>query len=169
MIVSLLLNLIGYWLFSWDEDISITPGSNSTNFNRRAWYFFSTPKNLERITPKDTSFTIISELGDEKAFAGQVINYKIEPFKWMSVRWTAEISQCVDKKYFVDEQRIGSYAFWHHKHFFTEVEGGVKMLDIMDYGMPFGFLGRIAHWLFVREKLVAIFTHRHQVLEKLFL
>tara|TARA_B110000037_G_scaffold218594_1_gene281899 strand:+ start:619 stop:915 length:297 start_codon:yes stop_codon:yes gene_type:complete len=76
-----------------------------------AWDFFSTPKNLERITPKDMSFTIISELRDEKAFTGQVINYKIELFKWMCVRWTKEISQCVDKKYFVDEQQIGPYAF----------------------------------------------------------
>ena len=60
-------------------------------------------------------------------------------------------------------------ALMYDKYFFSEVEGGVKMLDIIDYGMPFGFLGRIAHWLFVREKLVAIFTHRYQVLEKLFL
>lgn len=84
------------------------------------------------------------------------------------MRWTTEISQCVDRKYFVDEQRFGPYAFWHHKHFFNEVDGGVEMIDIVDYGLPMGILGRFAHWLFVRKKLEGIFTHRYHVLEKWF-
>jgi ligand-binding SRPBCC domain-containing protein len=134
----------------------------------KAWNFFSTPKNLEKITPEDMSFQILSDLGDGKAYAGQIINYKVSPFKGVKMRWTTEICHCEDRKYFVDEQRFGPYSFWHHKHFFNEVEGGVKMIDIVDYALPLGILGQLAHTIFVRKKLVGIFEYRFQILEKKF-
>ena len=46
--------------------------------------------------------------------------------------------------------------------------GGVKMIDIVDYALPLGILGKLAHTIFVRKKLVGIFEHRFQILEKKF-
>jgi hypothetical protein len=42
------------------------------------------------------------------------------------------------------------------------------MKDTVDYELPFGFLGKIAHLLFVKKKLADIFDFRYSVLEKLF-
>ena len=57
------------------------------------------------------SFQILSDLGDGKAYAGQIINYKVSRFKGVKMRWTEEIWHCEDRNYFVDEQRIGPYSF----------------------------------------------------------
>ena len=57
---------------------------------------------------------------------------------------------------------------WHHKHFIKEIEGGVEMEDIVDYKIPLGILGQIAHVLFVKNKLTEIFKYRENKLNELF-
>jgi ligand-binding SRPBCC domain-containing protein len=68
----------------------------------------------------------------------------------------------------VDEQRFGPYALWHHKHFIKEIKGGVEMIDIIDYKLPLGILGRIAHPILVKRKLNEIFEYRFNKLNELF-
>jgi ligand-binding SRPBCC domain-containing protein len=133
-----------------------------------AWAFFSTPKNLQEITPDDLKFKILTNLDGEKMYPGQVINYIVTPIAGIPMRWTTEITHVSEGKYFVDEQRFGPYAFWHHKHFFEAIPGGVLATDVVDYALPFGLLGRIAHSLFVRNKLRAIFDFRYSILEERF-
>ena len=133
-----------------------------------AWAYFSTPKNLQEITPDDLKFKILTDLGDDKMYAGQIINYIVTPFMGIPMRWTTEISQVKEGQYFVDEQRFGPYSFWHHKHFFEPIEGGVLATDIVDYALPLGPLGRFANWLFVGKQLKHIFEFRTKKLEELF-
>lgn len=133
----------------------------------QAWDFLSNPKNLKTITPDYMRFDIIS--GDEKPmFAGQIIQYIVTPVLGIKTNWVTEITQVVDKKYFVDEQRFGPYTLWHHKHFIKPIEGGVEMEDIIDYKVPFGFIGRMVHPILVKPKLTAIFNYRTQKLIELF-
>jgi len=73
-----------------------------------------------------------------------------------------------DKEYFIDEQRFGPYSFWHHKHFLKETPEGTMMTDIVHYKLPLGFLGRIAHGLFVKKQLQGIFDFRKKQLDELF-
>jgi len=68
----------------------------------------------------------------------------------------------------VDEQRFGPYSFWHHKHFFTPIEGGVLATDVVDYALPLGILGRLAHAIFVKAQLKHIFMFREKKLEDMF-
>ncbi|WP_417854610.1 SRPBCC family protein [Xanthomarina gelatinilytica] len=132
-----------------------------------AWQFLSSPKNLKTITPDYMGFHILS--GAEKPmFAGQIIQYIVTPVFGIKTHWVTEITHVVDKTYFVDEQRFGPYALWHHKHFLREVEGGVEMEDVIDYKLPFGFLGRWLHPILVKPKLTEIFNYRSQKLSELF-
>jgi ligand-binding SRPBCC domain-containing protein len=68
----------------------------------------------------------------------------------------------------VDEQRFGPYRFWHHRHAFEAVDGGVRMTDLVHYALPFGPFGAIAHRIFVRRKLEWIFGFRKKVLAERF-
>ena len=101
-------------------------------------------------------------------FSGQIIHYKISPFPFVTLQWVTEITHVGDNFFFVDEQRFEPYAFWHHKHFFTAIEGGVLMEDIIHYKVPFGIIGQLFHPLLVRPKLEEIFTFRKQKLTELF-
>jgi len=132
-----------------------------------AWAFLSDPKNLKTITPDYMGFDIISG-ADRKMFSGQIIQYILTPILGIPFRWVTEITHVVQGHYFVDEQRFGPYTFWHHKHFIEPIEGGVKMIDVVDYKLPLGVLGRFAHWLFVSKKVKEIFEYRFKKLNELF-
>ena len=131
-----------------------------------AWEFLSDPKNLATITPEHMGFHILS--GAEKSmFPGQIIQYKVTPFPGFSTRWVTEITHVSDGEYFVDEQRFGPYALWHHKHFLKTIPGGVAMEDIIDIKLPFGLLGRLAYPM-IKKQLTKIFAYRERRLIELF-
>lgn len=138
---------------------------------KEAWEFFSSPANLAKITPSEMGFKILhisKGPNGEKMYQGQFIRYKVNVLPFISVHWVTEITHVNEPYFFVDEQRFGPYALWHHQHHFKEVEGGVEMLDEVNYAIPLGLLGRLAHWLFVGKQVRAIFDHRFKILEERF-
>jgi len=133
----------------------------------KAWEFLSSPKNLKTITPDYMGFNILSG-ADRPMFSGQIIQYIVTPILGIKTKWVTEITHVEEGKYFVDEQRFGPYALWHHKHFINEIDGGVEMEDIIDYKVPMGILGQLVHPILVKPKLEEIFNYRTQKLEELF-
>ncbi len=133
------------------------------------WDFISSPRNLKEITPKYMGFDIITPDIPDKMYQGMIIGYKVSPVLGIKTSWLTEITQVVDKKYFVDEQRIGPYKLWHHQHILEELsDGNVLMKDIVTYQPPFGFLGAIVNALLIRKKLNEIFEFRNQAVYKRF-
>ena len=99
---------------------------------------------------------------------GQIIIYKVTVLPYIRLRWVTEITHVQEPLYFTDEQRFGPYRLWHHKHHFKEVDGGVEMTDEIDYALPLGRLGQLAHLLFVERRVNLIFEHRFKVLGEYF-
>jgi ligand-binding SRPBCC domain-containing protein len=134
-----------------------------------AWEFFSSPLNLAKITPADMSFVVTSDLNpNTKMYAGMIITYKISPLLGIKMNWMTEITHIADKQYFVDEQRFGPYALWHHQHHFKEIAGGVLMNDILHYAIPYGVIGRLSNSVFVGNKVKQIFEFREKAIERMF-
>ena len=132
------------------------------------WDFASSPANLKEITPDEMLFDITSEDPPEKMYPGMIITYVVSPLLGIKTNWVTEITQVKDKHFFIDEQRIGPYAMWHHQHFFDVQDGGVLMRDIITYQPPFGFLGVIANTIIIKNQLNKIFQYRWDVLERKF-
>jgi ligand-binding SRPBCC domain-containing protein len=134
-----------------------------------AWDFFSSPFNLSKITLPEMKFVVTSDY-DEKAkmYPGMIITYKITPLLGIKMNWMTEITHVKENDYFVDEQRFGPYALWHHQHHFKEVKGGVLMTDIVNYAIPYGIIGRIANKLLVEKQIMKIFNYRTKEINKLF-
>lgn len=132
-----------------------------------AWQFLSDPANLKVITPDSMGFNILSG-GSTPMYQGQIIQYHVSPFPGIKTRWVTEITHVKEGEYFVDEQRFGPYAMWHHKHFIRPVEGGVVMEDIIDYKLPLGFFGKLFHGPIVKRQLVKIFNYRAEKLRSLY-
>jgi ligand-binding SRPBCC domain-containing protein len=133
----------------------------------QAWDFFSSPKNLAVITPESLGFVIKSELPDEM-YPGLFIRYTVKPLLGIPATWVTEITHVKKPQFFVDEQRLGPYKIWHHQHHFKEVSNGVEMIDIVDYRLPLGILGKAAHPIIVKPRLNQIFEYRKNKLEELF-
>jgi len=133
-----------------------------------AWEFFSSPKNLAKITPQHMGFQITNKYEVGKMYPGMLITYKVSPLLGIKLDWCTEITHVKDQVYFVDEQRFGPYAMWHHQHHFEAVVGGVMMTDIVDYAIPFGFIGSLANKLLVKKAVIEIFEFRKQKIAELF-
>ncbi len=134
---------------------------------KEAWDFLSDPKNLKTINPEYMGFNILSG-ADRGMYPGQLIQYIVTPIAGIKTKWVTEITHVKEGEYFVDEQRFGPYALWHHKHFIHPIEGGVEMEDIVDYKLPFGLLGELVQPLLVAPKLQEIFNFRRKKLTALF-
>ena len=131
------------------------------------WAFFSKPENLKIITPDYMGFNII-DFEETSMYSGQIIKYNVTPIFNLNMKWVTEISHVNENKQFVDEQRFGPYKFWHHKHIFNEIDGGIEIIDILDYMLPFGVMGRLFHPILVKPKLEEIFDYREQKLKEIF-
>lgn len=134
----------------------------------KAWDFFSSPDNLEKITPSSLAFTKIYHHANKNVYDGQILVYTISPFWKIELEWVTEIIAVQKPTYFVDEQKFGPYAFWHHEHWFSPIPGGVLVEDVIYYKMPFGLIGRLLNHIKIRKDLEMIFSYRHETLEKLF-
>ena len=132
------------------------------------WNFMSSPKNLQKITPQNMGFIITSNNKDEIMYPGMIISYKVTPILNIPLTWITEITQVKNKKFFVDEQRVGPYKMWHHEHIFKVQDNGVLMKDIITYIPPFGILGEVANYLFINKRVNEIFDFRSKVLEEIY-
>ena len=134
----------------------------------QAWAFFSSPKNLAVITPPEMGFMINAPFDDRPTHTGQRINYTVKPVLGIPLQWTTLIEAVHAPHRFVDTQEKGPYKRWWHQHTFEAVEGGVIMGDRVEYELPLGPLGELAHGIFVKQKLASIFAFRKATLERLF-
>ena len=128
--------------------------------------FFSRPENLSVITPEKMNFNIITPL-PLRISEGKIIDYTIKVLGF-HLRWRSIISSYDVPNEFTDEQLLGPYAFWHHKHQFERHNEGTLMSDTVTYAMRFGWLGRLIHWVSVQHQLKGIFDFRAKRLEEIF-
>lgn len=132
---------------------------------KEAWEYCSTPTTLECSTPPFLRFEIQSELPDS-AYSGAIIVYRIRAIAGIPMTWVTEVKQVNKPFMFVDEQRLGSFKFWHHQHRFHKLDRGVEIEDILHYAMPLGWVGRLLHWLIIRNRVRLIFDFRRDYLAR---
>jgi ligand-binding SRPBCC domain-containing protein len=128
--------------------------------------FFSNAENLQVITPKWLRLRILS-VGPVPMRRGTRLRYSL---RWgiFPIRWTTEIVEWEPPHRFVDVQLKGPYKMWCHEHRFAADGPGTCIHDEVQYMLPFGVLGQVAHWLKVRKDVEGIFAYRRAVIEKRF-
>jgi len=130
---------------------------------QEAWVFFSSPYNLNEITPDFFHVTVTSNV-PEQIYSGLMISYSMKAVFGLPMAWLSEVSHCDKPKRFVYEQRIGPFKFWSHEVCLTEQGNGIVLEDIVFYAMPFGWLGQFLNKVLIADKLVRIFKVRQDYL-----
>ena len=128
--------------------------------------FFADAGNLERITPPELNFHIITPqpINIEK---GCLIDYQLR-LRGVPITWKTEITQWNPPFDFVDSALKSPYKQWIHLHRFTETsQNETVMEDMVRYRLPFEPFGDIAHW-YVKKELAYIFDYRYKIIEELF-
>jgi ligand-binding SRPBCC domain-containing protein len=131
----------------------------------RIFPFFADAANLERLTPPELGFRILSA-PPIVLRQGTLIKYRLRilgvPFEWVT-----RITVWDPPREFVDEQVRGPYRRWVHQHLFVETSFGTRMHDAVTYELPLFPFGEIAAPI-VRLQIRRIFAFRGRVLEKTF-
>lgn len=133
-----------------------------------AWEFFSNPGNLKIITPDYMGFDITSAYHGEKMYEGMIITYKVSPIFMLPMDWVTEITHINEPFFFVDNQKDGPFRYWHHQHFFKEIDGGIEMTDVVNYAVPFPLIGLFMENILIRKRVEEIFDFRFNKLEEIF-
>lgn len=128
--------------------------------------FFADAHNLEVITPPWLGFKILS-MSTDSIEEGTTIRYRLR-LHGIPVYWRTDISEWSPPHRFVDEQTKGPYKLWRHTHRIEAHGGRTKMIDEVQYSLPFGVLGRIVHAVKVRRDVSRIFDYRRQQIDALF-
>ncbi len=132
------------------------------------WAFFSSPRNLLKITPAYMNFRIVNCPDVPEIYTGMLIEYRVSPVLRMPLKWVTEIKEVSAGARFMDTQLEGPYALWEHTHTFTDTPEGTLMNDKINYALPLGPLGTLAHGLFVRRQLQGLFAYREARIRALF-
>jgi ligand-binding SRPBCC domain-containing protein len=126
--------------------------------------FFAAAENLERITPPELGFRIMTP-GPIDMRPGALIDYRLSLFG-LPFRWRTEITEWDPPRGFVDVQLSGPYAQWIHRHSFTPEGAGTRMEDEVRYRLPVPLLGELGVPI-VKLQLRRIFAHRERRIREL--
>ena len=130
----------------------------------RVFPFFADADNLQKITPPELHFRIVTPPPIAMA-QGTLIRYQLRlmgvPFEWLTriTLWNPPVE-------FVDEQVKGPYRRWMHQHLFVETSFGTRMHDAVTYELPLFPIGELAAPL-VHLQLRRIFSYRARALKRL--
>jgi ligand-binding SRPBCC domain-containing protein len=127
--------------------------------------FFSDAANLERLTPPELAFRLLTPLPIEMK-QGAIIDYRLKMFGF-PFTWKTEITAWAPPDYFIDEQRKGPYRQWIHRHTFRDgPDGGTLVEDEIRFRLPGSPLGEAAYPK-VRAQLERIFQYRQEAVKVL--
>ena len=98
---------------------------------------------------------------------GTIIDYQIKLFN-IPVHWRTLIKEYNSPNSFKDIQLNGPYQKWEHIHTFKECKNGTMMIDEITYSIPFGIIGRLMHFIWVKRELKKIFNYRYKVINEIF-
>lgn len=128
--------------------------------------FFADAGNLERITPPELNFRILSDQPIDIR-QGTLIKYELK-LRGIPINWKTEISVWNPPHSFTDRALKSPYRQWIHRHTFTEIsENRTRVEDEVKYRLPLEPLGDLFFWM-VRRELNRIFDFRESTIKEIF-
>lgn len=119
--------------------------------------------NIKKITPPNIKIEILDD--DTKTYEGKVVNIKTTKF-FIPMHWKVMIDKIQSPTIIIDRAAKSPFKSWRHQHIFTQKGSVSELKDIIEYELPFGFLGKIAA-PFIRYDIKKMFEYRHQQTKKL--
>lgn len=110
----------------------------------------------------------------EKAIAGVLsglIN-KNETVTWQAKhlfktrQFTSKITEMKSPAFFVDEMIKGDFKSFEHEHHFKAIDNGTIMIDIIQFETPYGNVGKMVNYIFLRSYIQKLLIKRNKVIKE---
>ena len=98
---------------------------------------------------------------------GAEIEYRLQPSRAAVAVGVADRACGSPGGLFVDVQISGPYSLWRHRHEFEPRGRTTLVRDHVEYALPLGPLGGLAHAAFVERDLTRIFDYRRAAVARL--
>ena len=79
---------------------------------------------------------------------------------------TSKVTDYKFPTFFADEMQKGAFKGFRHEHYLESKDGKVIVKDIFDYKSPFGFLGKVADYLFLKSYMKNFLRERNMVIKE---
>ncbi|NIG52562.1 SRPBCC family protein [Chitinophaga sp. Cy-1792] len=79
---------------------------------------------------------------------------------------TTKITQMSAIEHFCDEMTEGDFTSMKHDHFFKEIENGTVMIDLMEFGTPYGWLGRMVERFYLLQYMTKLLSLRNDTIKE---
>ena len=96
---------------------------------------------------------------------GETVTWEAKHFGFVQ-HLTSKITEFEPPHYFVDEMVSGTFKSLKHKHIFKKVGNQTLMIDEFYFESPYGILGKIANWLFLKRYMTNLLIIRNTILKE---
>ncbi len=79
---------------------------------------------------------------------------------------TSKIIGCETDAYFADEMISGAFKSFKHEHYFFKRSKETFQVDILEYESPFGVLGRLVDFLFLKNYMTRFLKRRNRAIKE---
>lgn len=125
--------------------------------------FHTDVNNIKVITPKDIKVELLNK--DFNFGEGKKLKIRSTKFCLPTI-WEVEISLAKKPSIIVDSAIKSPFSFWRHSHKFSQKGGMCQLVDVIEYEMPFGFLGNLVA-PFIEKELNSMFTYRQKITKEI--
>ncbi|MBD3840680.1 MAG: SRPBCC family protein [Campylobacterales bacterium] len=119
--------------------------------------FHTDSNNIKQITPKDTKVELLND--DTTTYEGKIVKIKTTKY-FIPTYWEVKIETLQKPNILVDVAVKSPFKYWKHQHIFKQQNDLVVLEDIVEFELPFGFLGNLIK-NFIKSDITNMFIYRH--------
>ncbi len=143
----------------------------------RVWTFHGSVEGLKALTPGFLGLEVLEVRGPDgevkppsaELVEGSEASMRLAPVGFgPSLTWTSKILERGERQgeaYFVDEMIHGPFELWRHRHDFSSEDGRTRVVDRLEYELPWWMLGRLGSPMFELQ-MKMLFRYRARELKR---
>jgi ligand-binding SRPBCC domain-containing protein len=121
---------------------------------------------LHQVSTKQTGEQAIAGRTSGLIGLGETVTWRAKHFGlWQTL--TSKITEFDSPNSFTDEMVEGAFKSIRHQHLFYSIGKQTVMKDLFIFESPFGFLGRIANFLFLNRYMENLLAKRNKVIKEM--
>jgi ligand-binding SRPBCC domain-containing protein len=78
---------------------------------------------------------------------------------------TTKVTAMRQPEFFSDEMTKGDFTHMSHEHHFKEIDNGTVMIDIMEFGAPYGWFGKIFERIYLHQYMTRLLLERNNIIK----